>query len=116
MAEIYRDSKTFVDKKLRYEPRVILDNFAILMNSTGNSPSKDQLVLFVDQHFDPEGSEFEPWDPVDWVSNPAFLNNITDPILRDWGRKLHDEWKQLGRQIKGALINPYKPLSVTSPR
>lgn len=113
-AEIYRDSKTFVDKKLRYDPKIVLDSFNRLMNLTQNQPSQEQLAFFINQNFESEGSEFETWDPVDWTKDPAFLDNITDPILRDWGSKLHEEWKQLGRQIKGTFIQ-YISIEIFNP-
>ena len=55
MAELYSDSKTFVDKKLRMDPAIVISNFNLLMNQTGNQPTKQELQLFVDQYFDAEG-------------------------------------------------------------
>jgi len=73
LAKLYHDSKTFVDKKLRYKPDLILEKFSELLNNTESNPSREELQLFVDQHFDNEGSEFETWEPSDWVSDPDFL-------------------------------------------
>lgn len=101
MAKLYHDSKTFVDKKLRFHPDLVATNFTRLMNSTGNNPSKNELVLFINEHFENEGSEFEPWDPTDWHGSPSFLNKIRNPQLRNWGEELHGAWKFLGRKIKG---------------
>jgi len=47
------------------------------------------------------GSEFQSWDPIDWVENPPFLNGIDNIELRMWAQKLNEAWKFLGRQIKG---------------
>lgn len=47
------------------------------------------------------GSEFQSWDPIDWVPNPPFLNEIDNTELRIWAQKLNEAWKFLGRQIKG---------------
>ena len=47
------------------------------------------------------GSEFQSWDPIDWVENPPFLNGIDNTELRMWAQKLNEAWKFLGRQIKG---------------
>lgn len=104
MAEIYNDSKTFVDKKLRYSPELVLANFSRLMNQTENAPSRPQLVTFVDMNFDAEGSEFQPWDPSDWVPNPSFLDGINSIELREWALQVHDIWKMLGRSIKGERL------------
>ena len=111
MAGLYSDSKTFVDKKLRMDPQIVLSNFNILMNQTGNQPTKQQLQSFVDDYFDVEGSEFIPWDPVDWVANPPFLDHIDNIDLKEWGQKLNEAWKFLGRQIKGmdlTFISSYR--------
>ena len=101
MAQLYYDSKTFVDKKLRYKPEIVTANFTRLMNITSGSPSKDDLISFVNVHFESEGSEFEPWEPTDWVEEPTFLNKINSTQLHDWGLELHGAWKFLGRKIKG---------------
>lgn len=45
------------------------------------------------------GKEFRDWMPDDWISNPAFLNNINDPDLKQWGVDLNNIWKELGRQM-----------------
>ena len=57
MAELYSDSKTFVDKKIKVDPAIVLANFELLMSQTNNQPSKQQLQLFVDQYFDSEGRQ-----------------------------------------------------------
>ena len=100
MAKLYDDSKTFVDKKLRFQPEFILANFQRLLNTTNEKPTQQELRDFIDEHFDKEGSEFETWHPTDWVEEPKFLSRIVDEPLRDWGRHLHSAWKLLGRQMK----------------
>lgn len=108
MAKLYHDSKTFVDKKLRFDPELVAANFTQLMNLTDNNPSQNDLVIFISQHFESEGSEFQPWDPSDWLDSPSFLQNINNTQLRNWGKELHGAWKFLGRQIKGMQILLYK--------
>lgn len=100
MAKLYNDSKTFVDKKLRFQPEFILASFQQLLNATDNQPTDEELRDFVDEHFDSEGSEFETWEPTDWVEEPEFLSRIANESFRVWGRQLHSAWKHLGRQIK----------------
>lgn len=102
-AELYSDSKTFVDKKLRFQPQQVLANFAQLMNETQNQPTKDELQQFVDNNFEAEGLEFEPWNPSDWISDPPFLSGINNSEFRNWAQQLHEGWKSLGRQIKGTF-------------
>lgn len=96
MAGLFRDSKTFVDKKLKINPEEVLASFEVLMNSTDQNPSRDQLAAFINLHFEPEGSEFEEWDPIDWHSNPSFLEGIRDTNLKIWGNSLHEAWTFLG--------------------
>lgn len=105
MAKIYHDSKTFVDKKLRFDPDLVAANFSQLMNLTHNKPSQNDLIIFISQHFESEGSEFQPWDPSDWLDEPSFLKKISNQQLRNWGKELHGAWKFLGRQIKGMQKN-----------
>nr|BAI67864.1 trehalase [Artemia franciscana] len=107
MAGLFRDSKTFVDKKLKINPEEVLASFEVLMNSTDQNPSRDQLAAFINLHFEPEGSEFEEWDPIDWHSNPSFLDGIRDTNLKIWGNSLHEAWTWLGRKIRDDVrINP----------
>lgn len=105
MAQLYKDSKTFVDKKLRFPPSQVLESFYQLLNQTENQPSQEDVALFVDANFDSEGLEFEPWDPSDWISDPAFLDTIVNPDLQEWGSQLHETWKFLGRKIKGTTCH-----------
>jgi len=114
MARLYNDSKTFVDKKLRHRPELVLQEFHQLPELV----SKEELQRFVDAHFDAEGSEFESWHPTDWVQDPQFLAGIADAQLRRWGRALHSDWKFLGRQIKeDVAVHPelYSMIYVANP-
>nr|AQV08185.1 trehalase [Locusta migratoria] len=100
MASIYDDSKTFVDMKMKFSPNETLERFEKLMNRTNRMPDKLEVELFVNETFDPPGSEFEPWDPKDWVEHPAFLDRIQDKQYRQWASDLNHFWKNLGRKMK----------------
>ncbi|CAL8082201.1 unnamed protein product [Orchesella dallaii] len=100
MAGLHKDSKTFVDMKLKYSPAQVLINFDLFMANHKPNPTKADIAAFVDDNFDAAGSEFEPWDPSDWHANPGFLKNISDLELRAWADELHSFWKVLGRKIK----------------
>lgn len=52
MAQLYNDSKTFVDKKLKYKPAVTLERFNALMQETDDNPTKKQLQDFVNDYFE----------------------------------------------------------------
>ncbi|XP_063218979.1 trehalase isoform X3 [Bacillus rossius redtenbacheri] len=112
MASLYQDSKTFVDMKLRRSPRETLQQFRALMQRTGSRPSRDQVHRFVNDSFEPEGSEFVPWDPPDWVEQPAFLAGVRDSELRRWGQQLNNLWKLLGRKIKDEVRDDHDKYSI----
>ena len=56
----------------------------ISFQETENNPNKEQVSAFVDNNFDPlpnddnpQGSEFEDWDPSDWNEDIPLFNLIT---------------------------------------
>ncbi|XP_012280262.1 trehalase isoform X2 [Orussus abietinus] len=100
MASIYSDSKTFVDMKMKKPPNETLASFREFMNATDSAPTPLQVERFVNETFDPAGSEFEDWDPVDWRISPKFLENIMDRHLRKFAYDLNHIWKLLGRKMK----------------
>ena len=57
-----------------------------------------QVAEFVNRTFE-EGDELQPWAPGDWKANPAFLQRIADPILKEWAKHLNLLWKNLSRQM-----------------
>ncbi|XP_069695388.1 trehalase-like isoform X2 [Periplaneta americana] len=100
MSMLYHDSKTFVDMKMKYPANETLERFQAMMKETGSHPTHLQIERFVNDTFDPPGSEFEDWEPSDWVKEPKFLNRITDADFREWGKQLNGLWKFLGRKMK----------------
>ncbi|XP_052753073.1 trehalase-like isoform X1 [Galleria mellonella] len=100
MAGLYNDSKTFVDMKIKFSPNITMEHFRQMMNRTGSHPTKADILEFVNDNFDPEGSEFEDWRPTDWKDSPAFLDRIKDPLLHKWASELNRLWLQLGRKMK----------------
>lgn len=103
MAGLYNDSKTFVDMKIKMSPNITLEHFYDMMSRTDSNPTKADIQEFVNQNFDPEGSEFEDWRPSDWKHNPGFLAKIKDPLLHKWASALNDLWLDLGRKMKEAV-------------
>ncbi|KAL0809999.1 hypothetical protein ABMA28_010833 [Loxostege sticticalis] len=100
MAALFNDSKTFVDMKIRYSPNITMEHFRQMMNRTDSRPTKAEIMEFVQNNFDPEGSEFEDWVPTDWKEQPKFLQGIKDPLLNKWASDLNKLWLQLGRKMK----------------
>ncbi|CAG0922079.1 unnamed protein product [Notodromas monacha] len=70
----------------------------------GSAPlSRVHIQSFVDQHFDPPGSELEIWTPPDWKPTPKFLDDIKNQEMREFAAELHNLWKQLGRKVKDTV-------------
>ncbi|XP_023171892.1 trehalase isoform X2 [Drosophila hydei] len=100
MAKLFPDSKTFVDMKLKASPEKTMELFEAFMASKNNAPTNDEIRKFVNDNFGDKGTELEVWSPTDWVENPAFLNLVNDPDLKQWGMDLNNIWKELGRKMK----------------
>ncbi|EEB20464.1 Trehalase precursor, putative [Pediculus humanus corporis] len=98
MAQLYNDSKTFVDKKLKYKPAVTLEKFNVLMQETEDRPTRKQLQDFVNDYFE-DGNELEAWTPPDWTPHPQFVDNIIDPNYRKWALDLNNLWTNLTRKM-----------------
>ncbi|XP_040580504.1 trehalase isoform X2 [Lepeophtheirus salmonis] len=102
-AQVYNDSKTFVDKPLRFDIDVVLEGFHALMKKTSNDPNREELKSFLDDNFEEVNNELIDWAPPDWNENPEFLSKISDPILIAFGKDLNSRWKSLGRKIKNSV-------------
>ncbi|CAG9816903.1 unnamed protein product [Phaedon cochleariae] len=99
-AKIHTDSKTFVDMKLKHLPNETLHLFDQFMTRFHQKPGKADVDNFVKVNFEPEGMEFEDWDPQDWIPHPKFVDGIKDPEFKEWGLSLNNIWKNLGRKMK----------------
>jgi Trehalase len=101
MSQIFNDSKTFVDMKLKTNPErtlILFDEF--IARHAPNQPSNEDLKVWVNENFEDVGSEFENWTPDDWKDNPKFLDGIADVSLREWASDLNHIWLDLGRKMK----------------
>ncbi|TRY67949.1 hypothetical protein TCAL_07224 [Tigriopus californicus] len=101
MSRIYPDSKTFVDKKLKHTPGKIIKHFEQLVADNNGEPlSKEVLTQFVDDNFEAEGQELEPWTPEDWTPRPKFVEKLENTELRGLAVRINGLWKDLSRRIK----------------
>ncbi|XP_067002746.2 trehalase [Anabrus simplex] len=98
LAEVFKDSKTFVDKKLKYSQNETLDRFEKFMETHSDKPTYKQVEKFVKEHFE-NGNELEVTDPVDWSNSPLVLSRISDPELRRWAEELNGLWRNFTRKI-----------------
>ncbi|XP_014241434.1 trehalase [Cimex lectularius] len=97
--EIFKDSKSFVDMKIKTSPEEVKSNFRKLMEATKGVPPVEDIKKYVNDNFEPPGSEFVEWSPADWKEYPRFLDTVNDADLRKWGFDLNQIWKSLGRKI-----------------
>jgi len=101
---IYADSKTFVDMPLKFDPKVIEENFKKIENHTIPNLSK-----FLRENFETAGSEIMSWTPSDWVQNPPFIQNMKTENYKEFAKQVHEMWKALGKQlIPDVAINPQR--------
>lgn len=109
-ARLFNDSKTFVDMPLRTSPEQALRDFQQEFGATavppavaGAVPDKDlraRLADFVRAHFNPPGSDLEPWTPDDWQAFPPALAAVENFALRQFALAVNEFWKLLGRKTK----------------
>ncbi|KAJ8912204.1 hypothetical protein NQ315_003808 [Exocentrus adspersus] len=105
-AEIFEDSKTFVDMTQANPPSKTLENFEQFKQQTNNNPSKEDIRKFVEDNFSEE-AELDLWSPSDFNNNPRFLQRIDDVVVRDFARNLVGIWPTLARRIKSEVAeNP----------
>ncbi|XP_011308435.1 trehalase-like [Fopius arisanus] len=103
LANIFPDSKTFVDMYLLNAPNKTLESFDELMSATGGKPNKIQVALFVSENF-AKKNELIPWVPPDWKSRPSILEKIRDEVVREWILKLNFIWRNLSRIVHPDVI------------
>lgn len=112
MAKLFPDGKTFVDMSLKDNPDTIIMAFNSLLNH-----SRETLKRFVSQYFSGPGEELEHWEPPDFVKLPSFLNNVKDPVFKDFGWDLCRIWKDLGRKVKKDVsVHPDKYSMIYLPK
>lgn len=118
MAQLFKDSKTFVDLKMLNEESVTLESFNKFMAETKNLPTIPELRQWVTENFEEPGSEFEEWTPPDHTETPAFLQNIKDERYKQWGQELNTIWLDLGRKLRDEVrenIQYYSIIPVPNP-
>ncbi|KAG5353593.1 hypothetical protein C0989_005114 [Termitomyces sp. Mn162] len=93
IAHLYPDDKIFVDKPTSKPAQDVLENF----QSISSSATYGEVVQFVETNFREEGLELEGLELANFKSDPAFLNNVTAPIVKAFAQTVHSYWKQLVR-------------------
>ena len=73
----------------------------------GNSSATEgELVSFVDTNFRGEGLELEAVALSNFNDNPAFLNNVSDPLVKAFSQTVHGYWTQLIRNTNQSALCP----------
>ncbi|VDN50262.1 unnamed protein product [Dracunculus medinensis] len=96
-ANLFSDSKYFVDMPLKIDPVSTLKDFYQLGDKIKNLSI---LRQFVDEHFDEPGMELVEYYPEDWDAFPSSFLKIQDYKLRRWALHLHRIWRDLCRKVK----------------
>ncbi|CAK5272228.1 unnamed protein product [Mycena citricolor] len=103
LAGIFTDPKTIVDKPTSKNRSTVLADFAAL-NSSGTALTEGQVVSFVDADFTGEGQELEAVVLPGFTTTPAFLKNVTDPLLKAFSQTVNGFWTQLVRGTNASTL------------
>ena len=105
LAELYADSKTFVDMPTKMPRGQLLDAWSKFQSTNSNGTiTKADLLSFVDQHFHPAGTEVVPGELPDFVKEPDFLEGINDLTLRGFASHLNAFWPNLTKRVDLSTI------------
>lgn len=94
LAQLYPDSKTFVDKPTIAPEEEVLNAFYTQVKPNGTI---EALIDWVEQYFGGEGLDIQPTNLTDFVDDPDFLQYVEDPIFQGWLKIVHSYWKDLVR-------------------
>ncbi|VDM99614.1 unnamed protein product [Thelazia callipaeda] len=100
MLNIFKDSKTFVDKPLKRHPADIAADFKKKFPGDITANDREAVRKFIEENFEEEGHEMEDCELVDWEEKPEKLLSISDPQLRQFALNVNFIWKSLCRSIK----------------
>lgn len=97
-ANIFNDSKTFVDMMQINSPNVTLDRFYRLMEKTNDDPSMEELRSFVFNNFEPIG-ELEVYLLPDYKPEPKLVKEVKNAAVKHFTKSLIAVWPTLGRIV-----------------
>lgn len=98
---IFPDSKEFVDMPLRSDASDIRLHWNELDKMKFD---RDIFLEFVNQHFDPAGSDMEIFHTFpDFKEKPEILNRIIDPSFQRWAYELNALWPIFGRKVNESV-------------
>ncbi|KAI9066018.1 glycoside hydrolase family 37 protein [Trametes sanguinea] len=103
LAQPYSDAKTIVDKPTSKKAQQVLADFSALQNGT---ITEGAIVNFLDNDFRGEGLELQAVEMANFNAQPAFLNNVSDPLVKAFSQTVHGFWTQLIRQTNSSALCP----------
>ncbi|RZC35606.1 trehalase [Asbolus verrucosus] len=104
MAQIYNDSKSFVDLKMLHDEATTLRNFEVFFNDTNRNPTREEVRKFVSENF-VDYKEFEDWIPPDFTDSPRFLSRIQDEEVKNFAQAIVNIWPTLARKMKQEVLD-----------
>ncbi|KAI1776516.1 glycoside hydrolase family 37 protein [Hypoxylon cercidicola] len=115
LAQPFSDSKTFVDLPTKAPLDEVLAAFDKLAKPLSNNT---ELNEFLSTYFGEAGSELAQVPQDDLETDPVFLNNIKDPVIKQYVEKVINIWPDLTRTYVGAsnctgCVNSFIPVNRT---
>lgn len=103
LATVFADPKTVVDKPTVKPSKEVLADFT---NATANlNPLPVSAVLkFVETDFAGEGQELAALELEGFNQTPAFLSNVSDPVIKGFAQIVHTYWNQLVRTTNSSTL------------
>ncbi|KPM46064.1 Trehalase [Neonectria ditissima] len=102
LAQPFSDSKTFVDMPAVKSLKQIQAAFDKLDKPLRNNSA---LNDFLDTYFADAGGELEEVPDDELETDPAFLDNIDDTVIKEFTKKVIDIWPDLTRRYAGDSSN-----------
>ena len=104
VARLYVDPKTFVDKPTSRSSQQVLSAFDGLDDD--GSVTNGDVLDFVNNNFRGEGLELEPVALANFNPEPAFLDNVPNPVVKAFSQIVHGYWTQLIRNTNESALCP----------
>ncbi|KAI0543143.1 Six-hairpin glycosidase-like protein [Xylaria digitata] len=115
LARPFSDSKTFVDLPTKLPLDQVLAAFEKLEKPLSNNT---ELHEFLSTYFGEAGSELEDVPADQLETDPVFLDDIEDSVIKEFVEKVIDIWPDLTRKYVGAkrcdgCVDSYIPINRT---
>ncbi|KAG8911353.1 hypothetical protein FRC01_005758 [Tulasnella sp. 417] len=110
IAQLYPDSKTFVDKPtIKSADQVATDFFHLYNNSQGEPVTYGLITNFVQSDFKGEGLELKPITIASTSPKALSASGIPDSLSRAWAGIVNGYWGSLIRETNRDVLCPNDP-------